>query len=919
MKTLLKLVLLLLVFPCVVWSAEQTEWEQARSKYNKLLSEKKYDAAIEAAKSALKIAEKEFGQDSKYYASNYGKIGEIYYLKGDYGNALKYMTESLDMKKKAFGDTDVVYSQALHNISTIYQQMGMHKQAEPLLIEAIHIKKKTLGESDTSYAKSIHMLAELYQTMGDYGKSEEQFKKALEIKRKNLGSDNPSLALSIQGLGNLYLALGNFGEASKCYEEIVGIYTKIVGSDSPTTFAAESKLTKIYLSLGETEKANALIKKSQGNLSKMSPKNPDYVVALYNSAMLSWELKDFAAAEADLKKTLKVLEENYTNTHYLYSSCLSSLGIITWVQGKLKEALQYMGNATFLREKLYGQNNPILASSYHGFAGMLKEAGDFSKAKEYYKKAFDLYLNQLHVYFPFLSDSEKAKFDAKIKENFNMFNNYVLERYSKDPSLAADLYNYRLATKAILLNSSKKVRESIGSSGNKELIKKFEQWREVRANLSQLYNLSVVELKQQRVDINSLEKTANTLEKEISAMSSEFRNEYSKEKVTWQDVKDKLGEGEAAIEIIRFQFFDKGWSDKVYYAFLIVTKATKEYPELVVLDYGNKMENAYIKNYVNSMKFKIDDKDSYGFYWSKINEKLNGINTIYLSQDGIYNKINLNTLLLPDGSYLLENKDIIYLSNTKDITKKTGAVHQKRKLFLLGNPNFEMDMAGNQTRIEGKRKYTISKLPGTAKELELIEELFAGKDYPVDVFQQDFATENALKNLKDQNIMHMATHGYFEEINAKTKGSEIFGVDIDKAVENPLLRSGLLFAGASNYLDGMEGDQGDNGVMTAYEAMNLNLENIDLVVLSACDTGLGDIQNGEGVYGLQRSFLVAGADKVMMSLWKVDDNATQELIVEFYKNFLKDNDYRQSLKSAQMELMKKNPHPYYWGAFLIIQ
>ena len=687
MKILLKLVLLTLVIPCYVWSAEQTEWEQARSKYNQLLSERKYDAAIEAAKSALIIAKKEFGSDSKYYASNYGKIGEIYYLKGDYGNALKYMTESLDLKKKAFGDTDVVYSQALHNISTIYQQMGMHKQAEPLLIEAIDIKKKTLGESDTSYAKSIHMLAELYQTIGDYGKSEEQFKKALEIKRKNLGSDNPSLALSIQGLGNLYLALGNFGEASKCYEEIVGIYTKIVGNDSPTTFAAESKLTKIYLSLGETEKANGLIKKSQGNLSKMSPKNPDYVVALYNSAMLHWELKEFAAAEADLKKTLKVLEENYTNTHYLYSSCLSSLGIITWVQGKLKEALQYMGNAAFLREKLYGNNNPILASTYHGFAGMLKEAGDHSKAKEYYKKAFDLYLNQLHVYFPFLSDSEKAKFDAKIKENFNMFNNYVLERYSEDPSLAADLYNYRLATKAILLNSSKKVRESIGSSGNKELIKKFEQWREVRANLSQLYNLSVVELKQQRVDINSLEKTANTLEKEISAMSSEFRNEYSKERVAWRDVKDRLGEGEAAIEIIRFQFFDKGWSDKVYYAFLIVTKETKEYPELIVLDYGNKMENAYIKNYVNSMKFKIDDKDSYGFYWSKIDEKLNGINTIYLSQMKKWFDTRLQQIKWVDGRVveLLLASDVTsrQLSDIKH-REEYARIQQTSRLVTMG-------------------------------------------------------------------------------------------------------------------------------------------------------------------------------------------------------------------------------------------
>ncbi len=144
-------------------------------------------------------------------------------------------------------------------------------------------------------------------------------------------------------------------------------------------------------------------------------------------------------------------------------------------------------------------------------------------------------------------------------------------------------------------------------------------------------------------------------------------------------------------------------------------------------------------------------------------------------------------------------------------------------------------------------------------------------------------------------------------------------MDIDKAVDNPLLRSGILFAGAANYINGTKDTDKDNGILTAYEAMNLKLDSIGLVILSACDTGLGEIRNGEGVFGLQRSFLVAGADKVMMSLWKVNDIATQKLICSFYRNYLAGNSFTKSLKLAQLELMKKYPNPYYWGAFVIIQ
>jgi CHAT domain-containing protein len=168
-------------------------------------------------------------------------------------------------------------------------------------------------------------------------------------------------------------------------------------------------------------------------------------------------------------------------------------------------------------------------------------------------------------------------------------------------------------------------------------------------------------------------------------------------------------------------------------------------------------------------------------------------------------------------------------------------------------------------------------------------------------------------------VLHIATHGYFLE-DVEASGSA-FGVQLENATDNPLLRSGLMLAGASKTLSGQHMPNlasNDNGILTAYEAMNMNLEGTNLIVLSACETGLGDIKAGEGVYGLQRAFLVAGADALIMSLWKVDDAATQHLMRNFYTNWIKLGNKQKAFKQAQLQLMTKYKEPFYWGAFVMM-
>jgi CHAT domain-containing protein len=210
----------------------------------------------------------------------------------------------------------------------------------------------------------------------------------------------------------------------------------------------------------------------------------------------------------------------------------------------------------------------------------------------------------------------------------------------------------------------------------------------------------------------------------------------------------------------------------------------------------------------------------------------------------------------------------------------------------------------------------LALLPGTQREVNLIDSLYAQKAVSTKVFMSDEAIEEKIKEVKNPKTLHIATHGFFLE---QEGGSED---DSDKYVSNPLLRSGLILAGANSFIStgeiGAEVELQEDGILTAYEAMNLNLDETELVVLSACETGLGEVKNGEGVFGLQRAFQVAGADAMIMSMWTVDDDATQELMTNFYEEWLTTGDKQQAFIVAQKRLKDKWKAPYYWGAFVMV-
>ncbi len=644
--------------------------------------------------------------------------------------------------------------------------------------------------------------------------------------------------------------------------------------------------------------------------------------SIYNYSQLQIRLGNFDLATGALQEALPSVKQKLGMTHPLYSKMIKALGITRWVNNQLEEAYDIFMENLEITSQLYGEKNIQFASALHNVAGLLKALEEYDEADKAYFQAFDIYFYQLENYFPYFSEAEKTKFYRMMKERFDMFNSYVLVRYQDSPEILNKMYDYHIKTKGILLDYSKGISSSVEQSGSEELKKKYKKLVNLKESLSELYNRNQLELKQLGVDMEKIEKKTNDLEKEISlALSKTVKN--VKKDFNWKDIQSKLKPNEAAIEIIRFNFYTKTNVDSTIYLALILDSETINNPEILLLENAEYMDGFGLKAYKKTIKAKFPDFKSFNVYWKSIDEKIQGKDRIYLSADGVYNLINISSLRKSSDYYVLDDYTIINLNNTKELLFDNNPVDKTNISTFIGNPTYELEdrekviMQVGET--DKNNQILIAPLPGTEIEVQKISELFNNANRKINKFTQEKATEENFKNIKAPYILHIATHGYFLGDLSEIEGDNVFGVDVEKAVQNPLLRSGLLLSGASNFLNFDESQaSGDNGILTAYEVKNMDFRGTDLVVMSACETGLGEVMNGEGVYGLQRSFQVAGANSIIMSLWTVDDKTTQELMVEFYTRYLQGVEKIEAFRQARLVIKEKYQEPYYWGAFKLL-
>lgn len=596
----------------------------------------------------------------------------------------------------------------------------------------------------------------------------------------------------------------------------------------------------------------------------------------------------------------------------------------------------------------------ILNSEFKDFLGNTqnKNVGNYYLANNDYKNSKPIFeknktrlknrvINFLEVY----SEDEQRSFLRTIDDDINNIYSFCYKFNTKQPEVAEIAIENALTYKGSQLMARLLLTKFASSTKDTNFIKLFKEWKMLNFNKTQ-------QALKENID-KSITTQIQEIEKELAVKSVPFRKFNDNFNISFNDINKSLKKNEAVIEFINFKYHNGfKFTDSTFYCAIILTPS-KANPIMIPLFEEKQLQKIFAKakssNDSTTVSILYNNTQLYDLIWKPLESHLTNINTIYYSPAGLLNKISFSSIKNNLNQYLSDKSNIelkLVLSSKQLINRELPFKFQTNtNVRLFGGVNYEdkenlwreaikkvgLDKSKENNNISFPRSgSSFRPLHGALLETDSIEAILKRKGINNVIKYTEFDANEERFNSFDGNspdIINISTHGFFleKQLAVIDTSFSLTGSQKISYFENSLLRSGLALAGA-NRVWAYEAKPYDNlkdGILTALEISNLNLSNTKLAVLSACETGLGDINGAEGVFGLQRAFKIAGVKYILMSLWKVPDEQTKELIVEFYKNLVnKNQDIEIAFENAQ-NFMKSNPkyknNPYYWGAFVLLK
>jgi len=898
------LLLVACAFPTCASKTDSThtaKWDSINQKMLQFYYDGKYMKAIQSGQQAEKIAKVHFGKKTNTYAEALNNLGVFYHKIGNYQKAESYYQQAKDLREQILDAHHPDYATTLSNLGTVLEQKGEYEKAVDYLHKARKIRKKVLGKDHPDYAKTLNNLGALYRTMGLHEKSEAFMRQAKNIKKAIYNENNANYALALNNLATHYQDMENYNRAETLYKKARAIYGKTLGKNHARYALAVSSLGVLYRRTGRYEKSDTL-----------------------------------------LRLALRIRAQSLGKQSPLYAHSLNNLAILYEETGRYNKADSLYHEGLTIREKALGKEHPKFTTTLLNLAGLYYQTRSYGKALDYYQRSRTKTHQQIEKMVSFLSEKGKSDYVTKVKDRFEQFASFAAEVHDALPVTKEMVYNDQLLLKVLVLSHTRDMRQAIRQEADSALISTYEEWLGLRKFLAQQYS----QPRDKRTpNLDSLETAANRLEQKLVKASDKFQKERQQTRITWQQVQDTLRKNEAALEFITYRPWDGTFSDTTRYAALLVTPEA-EHPHFIPLCDEHKIEPALEKDKDTREPLFINDLYSYQggggtLYrnlWANIEDHLSDTRTIYYSPAGRLHQLSLQAFPHPEQQYISNKYNLVRLNTTRKLV--TGAPQpQYASAAMFGGIKYAYkgDTAREDTAETPSSALAMRHVPGYEHMRSMrgdfgflkgsLQEVKAISDQIASTAETTTktgygATEESFKQMSGNSpkVLHISTHGFFfpdEADTAKDQGTRS-GEPSFRYIEDPLLRSGLAFAG-SNYTwqHGTNPHEEEDGILTAKEISNMDLSNTDLVVLSACETGLGDIKGSEGVYGLQRAFRMAGVDYLIMSLWKVPDEQTRQLMEDFYANWLSGRPIRQAFRNAQEKVAEEYP-PYFWASFVLV-
>ncbi len=915
------------------------------AEYASLLSEiaacygeiENYAEAVKFTSRAINIYRNNAASNSKDY---------IYTLKNhaEYNNKLDNYLLAIDSNKEALerlnemSDTvDIfLYADIFNALSHDYSGIGEFEKSINYAQEALKIYQANGGPNQSGYTNILLSLSTSLFFSGNYAEAIRYVKEALEVSQSSPNANKESLALSLSNLAGYYFFIGNYDEAIKLGTEAVKTCKIVYGPDSRDYAISLDNLSVSLRDIGEYDEAIKTELEALSIFKECSGiESTDYATTLLNLAGSYSAIGDYIKAEKQINESLNIRRKLLGDTHPEYATALSVLADIENNSGNFLDAIEHGTQTVDIRRKTLGEKHPDYAKSLEKLGLYYLSINDFNKAYNYQKSSLEVLKNHMLKQFSTMLKKER---DLYWNDHSSQFVSYFpwLTTKIKTPEAIGDLYNTSaLFAKGLLLAAETELSHFITESGDEDIAKKYNELRLVRMALNQQYEKAISE---RILNTDSLEQVAQKLERELMQQSKVYGDYTRNLSITWQDVQGKLDGNGIAIEFLSYPEQD----GEIHYAALTLCKNDTT-PMLTPLFIESKL----IETSGGSDSYQTEAADA--LIWGPLSYRLEGKAHVYFSASRILHNIGIE--YLPS----MEGKNCYRLSSTRELVTQSPN-ETLRSATLYGDidydatyasiessiPSSVRDYAMNETsRYRGYYDYRsinngVSSLPGTKVELDELSALMKPLGVSCDKMTGVQASEESFKALSGQrkSLLHISTHGFYyndEKANSLKPHLRQMLMGDDRpshAEDKSLLRCGLCFAGANQTLLGKskpsEG-QGD-GILNALEIAQTDLRGLDLVVLSACQTALGDVSQGEGVFGLQRGFKKAGAKSILMTLWNVEDLTTQLLMVEFYKNYLSGKSKHESLRKAQQYVRdytdekgnKLFDDPHYWAGFILL-
>ncbi len=914
-----------------------------------------------------------------------GNLAEVYRVLGRYDRAEPLFERSLEVLQEKRGKDHPDVGLALNNLALLHQAAGRHARAEPLFRRALAVLRASRGRDHPDVALLLNNLGLLYQDMGQYARPEALYRRSLEIRVDRLGRDHPTVATSLNNLALLYRATGQFHRAEPLFRRSLAIYEARLGEDHLNTASALNNLADLHFSTGRHATAEPLFQRSlrirekklgkdhpevatslnnlallyhaTGRYTKAEPlfrralaiyearlgkEHPHTATVLDNLASLYRALEQYARAEPLFQRGLEIRESKLGKEHPSVARSLDNLASLYQEQGRLAKAGPLYRRSLAIREARRGKDHPAVASSLDNLAALLVRQGQPDRAAPLADRSRRIIRRHLATVLPGLLDSEKADFFRNTNARANLEIALSLGLAGKDvPALAA-------LSAAWLLNGKAANQESLASSlllarqsDDPAVGKLAGALAEARRDLARLSRMVVRpgQEVQQRERLEALTAREQTLARRLRLAGGGAA--APPPWVELDEARKALPAGAVLIDIARFRPFDStarrradAWKPARYVAWVTprsgavqridlgpagpIDRAICRLREAIRAAAGTLKKEGEVKA-EKALREHLDTLSA--LVLRPLLPACGSAGTWHLSPDGNLWLVPWEALVLADGKYVVEKHAIAYLSSGRDLLPAAAARVKTAVPWVLADPDYDLEpgktvpRSGEQSRSPSALAGlgSVPRLEGTRAEARAIVDAFP--DVRPRVYLRQRASKARVLAARNPRVLALCTHGFFlpdPELPRDEPGRT-------RRWENPLLRCGLLLAGCNNAGKG----GGDDGVLTGLEVLQIDLRGCELAVLSACETGLGEVQAGEGVACLRQAFQLAGARAVVSSLWRVPDQQSGRLMSLFFRHLAKGKNRAEALRAARLKLIEERredfaaAHPFFWAAFTI--